>query len=164
MAIDAPLGLLIAAVVVCGIAVGASLDQSIKQLPARHRVGVLAYSDYSQVADVRRGLFWYVPLGVAWTVLNVAAAIAGWADGATGGRAIALGVLVAGVVGHILLTGFAAPAVRSQHTVAGDEQALRRIFDRFERLQVIRAALDVAALAAAVWALAATIAEGPTAA
>lgn len=30
-----------------GIAAGASLDQSIKQLPVRHRIGVVAYSAYS---------------------------------------------------------------------------------------------------------------------
>lgn len=31
-----------------GIAAGASLDVSIRQLPARHRMGVMAYSVYSQ--------------------------------------------------------------------------------------------------------------------
>jgi hypothetical protein len=163
MSIDVALGLLIAAVVVCGIAAGASLDQSIRQLPARHAIGVLAYSDFSRVADLRRGLFWYAPLGVVWAALNVAAAIAGWADGASGGRAIALGVLVAVVVGHLVLTGFAAPSVRSQRAAAGDELALRRIFDRFERIQLVRVGVDVLALAAVVWALVATITESATA-
>lgn len=160
MRIDVALSLLMAAVVVCGIGVGASLDQSIKQLPTRRRIGVLAYSEYSRVADVRLGLFWYVPLGVAWTVLNVAAAITGWADGASGGRATALIVLVAAVAGHAVLTAFAAPRLRAQRAVVGDEQALRLIFDRFEHLQLVRVVLDVTALAAATWALAATILEG----
>jgi hypothetical protein len=50
-------GSLIAATAVCGIGAGASLDQSIKQLPTRRRIGVLAYSDFSRVADVRTGLY-----------------------------------------------------------------------------------------------------------
>lgn len=160
MSIDVALGSLIAAVVVCGIGAGASLDQSLKQLPTRRRIGVGAYSAYSRVADVRIGIYWYGPLGVAWTVINVAAAIAGWADGASGGRAVALAVLVAAVAGHAVLTAFAAPAVRSQRAVIGDEQALRRVFDRFERLQLVRVVFDIGALTAAVWALAATIVEG----
>lgn len=160
MSIDVALGSLIAAVVVCGIGAGASLDQSIKQLPTRRRIGVGAYSDYSRVADVRIGIYWYVPLGVTWTVLNIAAAIAGWADGASGDRAAALAVLAAAVAGHTALTAFAAPAVRSQRAVAGDERALRRVFDRFERLQLVRVLFDIVALTAAVWALVATITEG----
>lgn len=159
MSIDLALGLLITATAVCGIGVGASLDQSIKQLPARRRIGVLAYSDYSRVADVRTGLYWYVPLGVGWTALNVAAAVAGWADGASGDRAVALAVLVAAVAGHAVLTGFAAPMLRSQRALLGDEPALRRVFDRFERLQLARVVLDLAALTAAVWALVVTISE-----
>jgi hypothetical protein len=159
VSIDVATGLLIAAVVGCGIGAGASLDQSIKQLPARRRIGVLAYSDYSRVADVRTGRYWYVPLGLGWAVLNVAAAVAGWADGASGGRAVALLVLVVAVAGHAVLTGFAAPTLRSQDALVGDEPALRRVFDRFERLQLARVLLDIAALSAAVWALAATISE-----
>lgn len=157
MGIDVALGSLIAAVVVCGIGVGASLDQSIKQLPTRRRIGVLAYSDYSRVADVRIGLYWYVPLGVAWIVVNVAAAITGWAEGVSGHRAVALTVLVAAAAGHAVMTALAAPTLRSQRAVSGDEQALRRVFDRFERLQLFRLALDIAALTAATLALIATI-------
>lgn len=162
MSIGLAQGLLIAAVIVCGIGVGASLDQSVKQLPTRRRIGVLAYSDYSRVADLRQGLFWYAPLGAAWTMINVAAVVVGWADGASGGHAAALGLLVAAVAGHAVLTSFAGPTLLSQRRVAGDERALNRVFDRFERLQMVRVAVDVVALAAAVWALVATIAENPT--
>ena len=149
--------LLLAGVVANALLVGAAGDQVIKQLPARRSVGVLAYTAFSQAADLRRGLFWYVSLGVVWTALNVAAAVAGWVDGASGGRGAALGVLVAAVAGHVVLTGFAAPTLWSQRAAAGDETALRRVFDRFERLQLIRLGLDIAAVAAAVWALAATV-------
>jgi hypothetical protein len=162
MTIDLGLGLLIAAVVVCGLATGASLDQSIKQLPARKGIGVAAYAAYSRAADLRNGLWWYVLLGIAWLALNVGAAIAGWADGASGDRALALGLLVIAVTGHIMLTAFAAPTLHSQRGVVEDNAALERVFDRFARLQALRAAMDGAALAVAVWALAATITDTST--
>lgn len=159
MTIDLGLGLLVAAVVVCGLATGASLDVSIKQLPARKRIGVVVYGAYSRAADLRNGLLWYLPLGVAWVALNVAAIVVGWQGGADGFRAVALSVLLVAVAGHVVLTAAAAPTVRSQREVAHDEAALARVFDRFARLQAIRVAVDTVALAAAVWALVGTITD-----
>jgi hypothetical protein len=160
MSVDAALGLVIAAVVVSAMAAAASLDQSIKQLPTRRRIGALAYSGYSLVADARNGLFWYVPLVIAWIPITVAAAVVGWADHPNDQRAIALATTVVGVAAHILVTGvFAAPTLVSQRAAAGDERALERVFDRFERWQTIRAVIDVATLGASVWALVATIAS-----
>ena len=40
--------LVVATTALSGIAAGASLDVSIRQLPARHRIGIRAYSVYSQ--------------------------------------------------------------------------------------------------------------------
>jgi hypothetical protein len=41
----------------------------------------------------------------------------------------------------------------SQRKAAGDAAALKTIFDRFERLQAVRATLQVFAFAAMLWAL-----------
>jgi hypothetical protein len=161
MHIDLPFGLVIAAVVTSAMAASASLDQSIKQLPARRRIGALAYPNYSLAADARNGLFWYVPLAVAWVVVTLADAISGWSDHAGEVRALALAAMFVGVFAHILVTGvFAAPALLAQRRFAGDERALERVFDRFERWQTVRTLTDVATLAASVWALLATISEG----
>jgi hypothetical protein len=67
------------ATVVDGLLAGASLDQSIKQLPARHRIGMRAFSAYSRASDLASGLFWYAPLGIAGVVLTLAAAASGMA-------------------------------------------------------------------------------------
>lgn len=159
MHITAALGLVIAAVVVGAMVAAASLDQSIKQLPTRRRIGALAYSDYSLAADARNGLFWYVPLALAWVVTTMAAAVVGWADHPEEQRALALAAMFVGVTAHVLVTGvFAAPALLSQRRAAGDERALERVFDRFERWQTVRALIDVATLTGTVWALTATLA------
>ena len=64
--LDTTLSLLVAATTLSGILAGASLDQSIQQLPARHQVGVVAYSRYSQASDLdaKRGIAGYTGLGL----------------------------------------------------------------------------------------------------
>jgi hypothetical protein len=54
-------------------------------------------------------------------------------------------------------TALAAPTNMSQRRAIDDEAALTAIFHRFVRLNGIRAALMVATLGFAVWALVATI-------
>src|SRR6266540_2674063 len=48
-------GVLLAAVVANGLLVGASLDQPAKQLPARHRIGPVAFAAYGLAAGLTVG-------------------------------------------------------------------------------------------------------------
>src|SRR3982750_4672840 len=96
--------LLAIAVTVNGLLAGASLDQSIEQLPARHRIGARAYRAYSQASHMANGRFWLIPLGNGGAGLTLAAAIwALWLDLAPRG---ALPLFLAGVlsVAHTLST------------------------------------------------------------
>jgi hypothetical protein len=157
--VNTPIGLLIAAVVIAAMGATASLDQAIKQVRARRRIGVIAYSKYSRAADFHTGLPYYVPIILGWVVLIPAAVIAGWNDGASGHRLFALLVMGAGLIGHALVTGlFAAPTLLSQRKIhPDDKEALTRLFDRFARWHFVRTVNDVLTLAAAIWALVATI-------
>ncbi len=150
---------LLAAVVVTTMGATASLDQLVKQVPARHRIGAVAYSAYSRAADFHTGIFYYAPIIVGWVTLIPAAAIAGWREGASGERALALAIMLAGLVGHALVTGlFAAPILLSQRKIRpDDEKALAATFDRFERWHAVRTAIDVGTCAAAIWALVTTL-------
>jgi hypothetical protein len=67
----------LAAVVANGLLVGAGLDQSVKQLPARHRIGPAAFAAYSQAADLRNGIPWYAILGLGTAALTLLAATVG---------------------------------------------------------------------------------------
>jgi hypothetical protein len=149
----------IAAVVVASMGATASLDQLIKQVPARHRIGVVAYSAYSRAADFHSGIFYYTPIIVGWVVLIPVAAVAGWRDGASGQRSLALAAMVGGLVAHVLVTAvFAAPALLSQRRIRlDDEKALSAALDRFQRWHLVRTLIDVGTLGAAVWALVATL-------
>ncbi len=152
-----PLVLLLAAAGANGLLAGASLDQSIKQLPARHRIGVLAFARYSQAADLANGVAWYAILGVGTALLTLTAAAAGLADDPPTTAAAALWVAVATTVAHSAATARAAPTNFRQRRLGNDEAALAALFDRFQRWQTIRVSFQVAALVAVLAALAVTV-------
>jgi len=129
------------------------LDQSIKQLPARHRIGVVAYSKYSRASDLGPGVLWYGILGVGAAVLTIAAAVAAFLQGIALETATPLYVAAGLAVLHSLVTTQAAPTNFSQRKVAKDEVALARVFDRFERWQTLRAMLQALNFGAMLWAL-----------
>jgi hypothetical protein len=144
---------LIAAVVTNAMLVGAAGDQVIKQLPARHRVGVAAFSDYSQAADLSNGVPWYASLGIGAAVLAILAAVAGLRiRPRRTARTVALAAALACTLAHSAVTAVAAPLNFSQRH-ADSLAELTAIFDQFERLTILRAVLQAAALASLIWAL-----------
>jgi hypothetical protein len=155
---DTTLWLLLAAVLGNGLLVGASLDQVIKQLPTRHRIGVVAFSDYSKAGDLGRGIAWYATLGVGAALLTVLAVLVGLTDRPDPQVAAALWLALLLTVAHSLTTARAAPTNFSQRTAAGDPARLEAIFDRFERWSRTRSALQVLTLLSVTWALVASIA------
>jgi hypothetical protein len=152
MASDITLLLILAATAATGILAGASLDQSIKQLPARHRIGMAAFSAYSRAADLGNGIVWYAVIGIGAAALTIAAAVAAHLQGQTSGQA-PLDAAAALAVLHSLVTTQAAPTNFSQRGAMGDEAVLARIFNRFERWQTLRAVLQVLNFGAMLWAL-----------
>lgn len=136
-----------------GIAAGASLDQAIKQLPTRHRIGVVAYSAYSRAADLGNGLPWYVSLGISAVVVTIGAAIAVLLQKTATQTALPLYLAVALSILHSLVTTQAAPTMFSQRRYSEDEEGLKRVFNRFARLNALRAAIQVLTFATLLWAL-----------
>jgi hypothetical protein len=151
--------------IVSGLLAGASFDQSIEQLPARHRIGVRAYRAYSNASHMANGRFWLIPLGLLGPALAVVAAVWGVALGLIPERALPVDLAAALGIAHLIST---AVAGRINWTIApwsaegdsADETTLARIFDRFERAQAVRAALQLATFVAAV--LGAGRERGPT--
>ena len=147
------IALLTAATAADGILAGASLDQSVKQLPARHRIGVIAFSVYSQASDLGPGIIWYAILGIGAALLTVAGAIAALIQGAAPLHAVPLYIAAGLAVLHSLVTTQAAPTNFRQRQVANNGAALTAIFNRFERWQTLRVVLQVLTFAAVLWAL-----------
>lgn len=122
-----------------GILTGASLDQSIKQLPARHKIGALAFSNYARAADLGNGIVWYAALGLGAALSTLLVVILVWLNPATAPD-VRTAATLAGVLAivHTFTTTRAAPLYLGQKQV-DDETALNRIFERFEFWQTIRA-------------------------
>lgn len=145
--------LILAAVALNGILVGASLDQSIKQLPARHRIGSIAYSAYAKASDLGNGIVWYALLGIGAALLTIVTAIVVFTQ--RNSAPFALPVYLAAILSilHSLATTQAAPTMFSQRRHENDEAALTTIFNRFEHWQTIRAILQLLTFLALLWAL-----------
>jgi hypothetical protein len=150
--------LLLAAVIGNGMLTGASLDQVIKQLPTRHRIGVGVFSDYSKAGDLGPGIAWYATLGIGAALLTVFAAIVGLTSEPGTQSAFALWLALVFTMAHSFTTARAAPTNFSQRAAAGDAARLEAIFDRFEHWSRARAALQLLTLLSVAGALAAGIA------
>lgn len=147
--------LVIAATALDGLLAGASLDQSIKQLPARRRIGVIAYSAYSRAADMGTGFLWYPILGIGGALLTIIAAILAFAQAIPLSSALPLYLAAVVSLAHSFTTSRAAPTLLRQRRVANSEPELTAIFARFERWQTIRAVLQATTFGLMLWALAA---------
>jgi hypothetical protein len=146
--------LVMATTALSGIAAGASLDVSIRQLPARHRIGIMAYSAYSQATDLGTARIWYPPLGVGSLLFANASAVVAFFQQATLPHVLPIYMAAVLWVVHLLITLiWALPILPRQRQVADDEHQLATIFHQFERLQTIRAVLDVLIFGTTLWAL-----------
>ncbi|HEY1386956.1 MAG TPA: hypothetical protein VGF38_00320 [Ktedonobacterales bacterium] len=141
-----------------GILAGASLDQSIKQLPARRRIGAAAYSVYARAADLGTGIVWYAALGIGAALLTIVAAIVALVQSAPTSIALPLYLAAAASVAHSFTTSRAAPIMLSQRQIAATAEngpKLAALFDRFERWQTARVVVQVVTFGLMLWALAA---------
>lgn len=145
--------LLVAATAADGILAGASLDQSIKQLPARHKMGAVAFSVYSRASDLGPGIIWYASLGIGAALLTIAAAAAAFFQDTATPHAVPLYIAAGLTLLHSFTTTQAAPTNFKQRKVPNDEAALTAIFYRFERWQTLRVVFQALTFAAVLWAL-----------
>jgi hypothetical protein len=150
---------MIVAAALNGLLAGASLDQSIKQLPARRRIGVIAYAAYSRAGDFGPGVPWYAGLGLGSAVVTIASGVVAQFDGAAAGVAVPLALASVAALAHSAVTARAAPTLFGVRAAAGDEVRLVRIFDRFARLQGLRALLQAVTFGLTLWALAAAVVQ-----
>lgn len=150
---DITLILIILATALNGIVAGASLDQAIKQLPTRHRIGVIPYSTYSQNADLGNGIPWYVGLGISTVLTTIGAALAALSHQLPSEKVFPLYLAAIFSVLHSLVTSQAAPLMFKQRQQQNDEAALTMLFNRFARLHLFRTLFQVVTFAALLWAL-----------
>jgi hypothetical protein len=135
-----------------GILCGASLDQSFKQLPARHKIGVINYSAYAKAADLKNGVVWYaiIGIGAALTTITTAILVLESNQAQNFSHLVYLSAFMA--VSHSICTTQAAPTLFKTKAVS-DEKLLRSLLNKFERIQTIRSIFIALNFISLLWAL-----------
>jgi hypothetical protein len=132
---------------------GGGIDRMVVSLPARHRIGVVAFARYSRAADLGNGLILYPLLGISAPLATWAAFGLALAEGAPGRTKALLGTAAALAVLHTLTTARAAPKMLRIGRSPDDEAVLRPLLERFIKVSWVRAALQIAAAVVLLWAL-----------
>jgi len=142
----------ITAIALTGLLCGASLDQSIKQLPSRHTVGVVAFSAYAKAADLKNGVLWYVILGVGGALASIITAILAWRYHSN--ESYSLLLYLGGIfsICHTICTTQAAPIYHKQKKIQ-DESELKQLFNKFERIQTVRSIFIALNFLDFIWSL-----------
>lgn len=139
-------GVTLAALVADGLLAGLSLDKVIVQLPARRRIGAVAYAAYARSADLGNGIAYYAALGVGAAALTIAAFAAAAARGSSGAVTGLLAAAAALSVLHSIATGRAAPVMFKIGRAEDAPAVLGPLLGRFARWSAARAALQAATL------------------
>jgi hypothetical protein len=153
MIMDTALILTFAATVMTGLLAGASLDKSVVQLPARHRMGVVKFAAFSRANDLGNGLIAYPVLGLGSALLTIAAAFVVYWQGASLTEGWSFYVSAFLTLLHTFSTTRAAPHMLSLRQSVNDEKTLTLIFNRFEKWHTLRAVLQALNFITLVWAL-----------
>jgi hypothetical protein len=127
-----------------GLLAGAGMDYMIKQLPARHTIGIIAYAKYFKASDLANGRFWYIPLGISMYIFNIGTAVA--TAFTNEGQLVSLLIYVASLFAiiHLVGTTRAAPKGLSVRQIPPDDALrLTRVFDKFSRWSYVRGVAGV---------------------
>ena len=145
--------LIVLAVAINGMLAGASLEAALVKLPARKRIGALAYARFARGNDLGNGLFVYPTWAILATLLVFAATAVSFAAGSTVRVLVALSASSAASVLHFGATSRAAPVMLSIGKTPDDEGVLAAKLDRFARWHAVRTVFQVLAFLLVLWAL-----------
>lgn len=138
--------LLLVSLALTGTLAGMSLDQSFKQLPTRHKIGLTMYSAYSRASDLGNGVWLYSFFGIGSVLACIALGVVAGRS-AELGPALRTAIIVSALlsIAHSLCTAIAAPTIFSQRGVdLADTAGLEQIFNRFAFWQNLRCGLQLA--------------------
>ncbi|MBV9230358.1 MAG: hypothetical protein JOZ18_13690 [Chloroflexi bacterium] len=144
--------IVIAAVLNAGLA-GGSLEISLVRLPARRRIGALAYTTFARGSDLGNGRVVYPIWAVSAAVFTLIATIVAYIQQQPTALLVPLTVASLTSIGHFLTTSQAAPVMLSLGKTPDDESILAAKLDKFERWQAVRATLQVLTFFVLMWAL-----------
>ena len=148
------IALLALATAVNGLLAGLNVDTALVKLPARRRMGVVAYATFARGNDLGNGLVVYPLLGVGAALLTVLATALAFVERSPMEVLLLLSLASLLSILHTFATTRAAPVMLSLKDTPDDEALLTAKLDRFARWHTVRATFQVLAFFVLVWALA----------
>jgi hypothetical protein len=137
-----------------GLLAGLNADTALVKLPARRRIGAVAYATFARGNDLGNGLVVYPLLGVGAALLTVLATAAAYIERSPIEILLPLSIASLPSVLHSFATTRAAPVMLSIKDAPDDEALLMAKLDRFARWHGARATFQVLAFFVLLWALA----------
>ena len=137
-----------------GLLAGLNVDTALVKLPARGRIGVVAYATFARGNDLGNGLIVYPLLGVGAALLTVLATALAFVEHSPKEVLVLLSLASLLSILHTFATTRAAPVMLSLKDTPDDEVLLMAKLDRFARWHAFRATFQVLAFFVLVWAMA----------
>lgn len=146
--------LLALATAVNGLLAGLNMDTALVKLPARKRIGVIAYAAFARGNDLGNGLIVYPLLGVSAALLTLLATALAYVEHSRMELLLILSLASAFSLLHTFATTRAAPVMLSLKNAPDDEAILSARLGRFARWHAIRALFQIMTFFVLLWALA----------
>ena len=157
MSLNLTLILILAATVATGLLAGASLDKAVVQLPARHRMGITEFANFSRANDLGNGLVVYPLIGISAALLTIIAALTAFLQGILLSHAWPVYVAAFLAISHSFTTTRAAPNMLSLRQPSNNETTLGDTLNRFALWHNVRTALQVLNFVMLVWSIVAYV-------
>jgi hypothetical protein len=136
-----------------GLLAGLNTDTALVKLPARRRIGAVAYATFARGNDLGNGLVVYPLLGIGAALLTVLATAIAYAGHSPVEVVLPLSLASGSSLLHTFATTRAAPVMLSLKYAPDDEALLRAKLDRFAHWHAIRAMFQVLTFFVLLWAL-----------
>jgi hypothetical protein len=147
------ISLLALATAVNGLLSGLNVDTALVKLPARRRIGVVAYAAFARGNDLGNGLVVYPLLGVGAALLTFLVTALAYVERSPLEVLILLSLASLLSILHTFTTTRAAPVMLSLKDAPDDEALLMAKLDRFAHWHAFRATFQVLAFFVLLWAL-----------
>jgi len=109
------------------------------------------FSAYAKAADLKNGVIWYAILGVSAALMSIITAILVWANNIQENYALPLYLGGIFAICHTFCTTQAAPLYHKQKKIE-DEEELKKLFNKFEKIQIFRSTFTSLNFLSYVWA------------
>ena len=147
------ISLMIIATAMNGLLSGLNVDTALVKLPARRRIGAVAYATFARGNDLGNGLVVYPILGSGAALFTVLATAIAYLEHSSMGLLLLLSLASLLSFLHTFATTRAAPVMLSIKDAPDDEALLRAKLDRFARFHAVRATFQVLTFFVLLWAL-----------